>query len=107
MRGRGCISQRGLRLMNSMRTPLIKQALWLLLASALSFASGWCARAQNTASNQAVSSGAVGFFFTNSTATVYDLTGSYQFEQQAAARGSTPLDLSLGFSVQQDAAGRL
>ena len=93
--------------MNSMKTPLVRQASRLLLVSAISFATAWGARAQNTVSNQAVSSGPVGFFFTNSNATVYDLSGGYLFEQQAVARGGMPLDLSLGFSVQQDAAGRL
>ncbi len=47
------------------------------------------------------------FSFTNLTAPVYDLTGSYQFDQQALAAGGTPVNLSLGFAVQQDATGRL
>jgi hypothetical protein len=93
--------------MNTMKAPLVKQASVLLLASAFSLATALCASTQNTAVSQSVPSGPVSFSFTSSTAPVYDLTGSYQFEQQTLATGGTPLDLSLGFSIQQDAAGRL
>ena len=90
-----------------MKAPLVKQASVLLLASAFSLATALCASTQNTPVGQSVPSGPVSFSFTNSTVPVYDLTGSYQFDQEVLAAGGTTMNLSLGFSVQQDAAGRL
>lgn len=88
-----------------MKAPFVKQAL--LLAFVFSVAAALCASTQNTPAGQSVPSGPVSFSFTNLTAPVYDLTGSYQFDQQALVAGGTPVNLSMGFSVQQDAAGRL
>ncbi len=105
--GRDDFAQRDLRLMNTMKAPLVKQAPVLLWAAAFSLGTVLCASTQNPAVSQSVPSGPVSFSFTNSTASVYDLTGSYQFDQQALAAGVTPLNLSLGFSVQQDATGLL
>ena len=93
--------------MNTMKALLVKQVSVLLWAAALSLGSALCASTSNTAVSQSVPSGPVSFSFTNSTAPVYDLTGSYQFDQQALAAGVMPLNLSLGFSVQQDATGLL
>jgi len=90
-----------------MKVPLVKQASVLLLASAFSFAAAFCATTQNTLVAQAAPSGPITFSFTGSTAPVYDLTGSYQFDQQTQAAAGTPVNLALGFSVRQDAAGRL
>lgn len=90
-----------------MKAPLVKQASVLLLGSAFSVGTALCASTQSMLADQLAPSGPVSFSFTSSTAPVYDLTGSYQFDQQALAAGGTPMNLSLGFSVQQDAAGRL
>ena len=79
-----------LRLMNTMKVPLVKQASALLLASAFSLATAWCASTQSTPVGQSVPSGPVSFSFTSPTVPVYDLTGSYQFDhkswRQAARR---------------------
>ncbi|MCX6927784.1 MAG: multiheme c-type cytochrome, partial [Verrucomicrobia bacterium] len=93
--------------MNSIKAQLIKQGLVLLLMLAFSLAVAFCANAQNTLAGQQALSGPVSFSFASSMAPVYDLTGSYQFDQQAQVKGVAPLNLSLGFSMQQDAAGRL
>ena len=90
-----------------MKVPLVKQASVLLLASAFSLATAWCASTQSTPISQSVPSGPVSFSFTSPAVPVYDLTGSYQFDHQVLAAGGTPMNLSLGFSVQQDAAGLL
>jgi hypothetical protein len=105
--GSDCFVRRNLQLMNSMKAPLVKQASVLLLASAFSLATALCASTPNTAVSQSVPSGPVSFSFTSSTAPVYDLTGSYQLDQQVLAAGGTPVNLSLGVSFQQDAMGRL
>ena len=90
-----------------MRAPLIKQALVLLSVSAWSLATGWCVSTPNSVASPSAPSGPVSFLFTRYTAPVYDLTGSYQFDLQAAGAGGAPVTLSLGFAVQQDATGRL
>jgi Cytochrome c554 and c-prime len=66
----------------------------LLLAS---FAVGFAAPA---------SSSSVGFFI-DSTTPVYDLTGSYQIDQQILGPGRSPENLSLGMALTQDSRGRL
>jgi hypothetical protein len=90
-----------------MRIPLVKQVSCLLLASAFSLATALSASSQDTSVGQAAPSGPVSLSFTNSAAPVYDLTGSYQIDQQFVAAHGVPVNLSLGFSVQQDATGRL
>jgi cytochrome c553 len=49
----------------------------------------------------------VSFSFTNPVAPVYDLTGSYQFEQQVIEAGGATVPLILGLTLTQDVAGRL
>ena len=93
--------------MNSMRVPLVKQASGLLLAWAFLAAGGLRASTPNSQLVSTALSGPMNFSFTSSTAPLYDLTGSYQFEQQVLAPGGAPVDLVLGFSVQQDASGKL
>jgi len=104
---RNCFRQCNLRLMKRMQAPLVKQGFVLLLASAWALATGWCVSTQNSAASPSAPSGPVSFLFTRSTAPVYDLTGSYQFDQQAVGAGGAPVTLSLGLAVQQDATGRL
>jgi hypothetical protein len=50
---------------------------------------------------------AVDFLFAGSAAPVYDLTGSYRFDQQVQLADGLVATLSLSLSVRQDAAGRL
>ena len=90
-----------------MKAPLVRQASVWLLATLCSLATTLRASTQNTAVSQSISSGPVSFAFNSSTVPVYDLTGSYQFDQQALVPGGAPMNLSLGFSVQQDATGLL
>jgi hypothetical protein len=49
----------------------------------------------------------VSFSISSSSAPVYDLTGSYRFDQQSFAAGGIRAGLSLSLSVTQDATGRL
>jgi phage baseplate assembly protein gpV len=93
--------------MNGMNTPLGKQVSVLCLALAFSFATGLCASTQNTLGAPAAPSGAASFLFTNATALVYDLTGRYQFGHEVVVAGGRKVMVSLGLSVQQDAAGVL
>jgi hypothetical protein len=93
--------------MNNIKAPLTKHASVLFLALTCSVTNWCCASAPSAPAGQTTLSGPVNFAFTRSMAPIYDLTGSYQFDQQALAAGGAPLDLRLGFFVQQDAAGRL
>jgi len=93
--------------MNGMNTPLGKQVSVLCLASAFSFATVLCASTQNMLGGQAAPSGPVSFSLTNATALVYDLTGRYQFGHEVVVAGGRTVMVSLGLSVQQDAAGVL
>ena len=81
--------------MNSGRSRVVRQATVLLVATALSLATSLGA---NTP---------ISFSFPASAAPVYDLTGSYQFNHQVLMAGGSPLDISVCFSVQQDASGWL
>ncbi len=93
--------------MNSMKTSLVKQASALLVASVFSFATVLCASTQNMPGGQAAPSGPVSLSLTNATALVYDLTSRYQFGHEVVVAGGRTVMVSLGFSVQQDAAGVL
>ena len=93
--------------MNTMKAPLVRQASVWLLATLCSLATTLRAGTQNTAVSPSIPSGPVSFAFNSSTTPVYDLTGSYQLDQQALVPGGAPMNLSLGFSVQQDATGLL
>ena len=93
--------------MNCMKASVARQTAILLFASAFSVVTVLFAGAQNMLAEATAPSGPVGFSFPSVTAPVYDLTGSYQFDQQTLGAGGTPLKLSLGFSVQQDSTGRL
>ncbi len=90
-----------------MRAPLVKQASSLVLALALFSAGERHGRAEGTTAGQSLPSGPVSFSITNPAAPVYDLTGSYQFDQEVTAAGGRTVKVGLAFSVAQDAAGRL
>jgi hypothetical protein len=93
--------------MNGMNTPLGKQVSVFFLASVFSFATVLCGSTQNGLGAQAAPSGPFSLSFTNSSALVYDLTGSYQFDQEVMLAGGGTVKVSLGLSVQQDAVGGL
>ena len=93
--------------MKSMKTRLTKQVLALLPGLPLLLAAALCAGAAKSLASQPGPSGPVGFSFTNLSLPVYDLTGSYEFNHGITVAGGATVNLSLGCSVQQDAAGRL
>ncbi len=83
--------------------PLL-QAASLLLTLAFLEAGHLRGHAQ---SNQTAFLPPVSLSITNTTATVYDLSGSYQLTQQVAMAGGSTETLVLNFSLYQDAAGWL
>ena len=52
-------------------------------------------------------SGVITNFISGQTAPVYDLTGSYAFDQQILGVGGTPIDLSFGVTIFQGVQGQL
>ena len=91
-----------------MKALLTKQGLVLLPGWPLVLATALCAgTAKILAAQSGPLSGPVSFSFTNPTTPVYDLTGSYQFNHGVTVSGHGTVDLSLGCSLAQDAAGRL
>jgi hypothetical protein len=93
--------------MNSMKALLTKQVLVLLPGLPLVLATALCAGSATSLASQPVPSGPVGFSFANPSVPVYDLTGSYQFNHGVKIAGGATVNLSLGCSLVQDAAGRL
>jgi hypothetical protein len=105
--GRDCGCQPGLRSMNSMKALLTKQVLVLFPGLPLVLATALCAGSASSLAAQLGSSGPVGFSFTSPNVPVYDLTGSYQFNHGIKVAGGATVNLALGCSLVQDAAGRL
>jgi len=93
--------------MNSMKALSTKQVLVLLPGLPLLLATALCAGLATSLAGQPAPSGPVGFSFPNLSVPVYDLTGSYQFSQGAKLASGAVVNLSLGCSLVQDAAGRL
>ena len=93
--------------MNSMKALLTKKALVLLPRLPFFLAAAVCAGPVAGLAGQPALSGPVGFSFTYLNVPVYDLSGSYQFNHPATIAGGTTVNLSLGCSLTQDAAGRL
>jgi hypothetical protein len=93
--------------MNSMKALITKQVLVLLPGLPLLLATALCAGSVASLAGQPAPSGPVGFSFPNLSVPVYDLTGSYQFNQGAKLASGAMVNLSLDCSLMQDAAGRL
>ena len=93
--------------MNSMKALLTKQVLVLFPGLPLVLAAAMCAGSTASLAAQLGSSGPIGFSFPNLSVPVYDLTGSYQFDHGITVAGGAKVNLSLGCSLVQDAAGRL
>jgi hypothetical protein len=93
--------------MNSIKALLTKQVLVLLPGLPLVLAMALCAGSTTSLAGQPAPSGPVGFSFANLSVPVYDLTGSYQFNHGVTIAGGATVNLSLGCSLVQDAAGRL
>jgi hypothetical protein len=93
--------------MNSMKALLTKQVSVLLPGLPLVLATALFAGSATSLAGQPGPSGPVSFSFANLSVPVYDLTGSYQFNHGVTIAGGATVNLSLGCSLVQDAAGRL
>ena len=93
--------------MNSMKALLTKQVLVLFPGLPIVLATALCAGTATSLAGQPAPSGPVGFSFANPNVPVYDLTGSYEFSHVVTLAGGGTVNLSLGCSLAQDAAGRL
>jgi hypothetical protein len=91
-----------------MKALLTKQGLVLLPGLPLILATALCGgTAKSLAAQSGLPAGPVSFSFTNQSLPVYDLTGSYQFNHGVTVPGHGTVNLALGCSLAQDAAGRL